>query len=314
MKNVNVMNRMGGTLHKIGFQLKKHSPEILIVAGVVGVVASTVMACKATTKASKVVEKAKDDINEIHKAAEKGVTNAGEAYSEEDSGKDLTTVYAKTGVELFKLYAPAVALGALSLTSIITSNQILRKRNVALAAAYATVDRSFKDYRSRVIERFGEKVDKELKYNIKKKEVEETVVDENGNEKVVRKTVDVASFNEGSQYARWFDNKSREYTDNHDYNLCFLLNVQRQANDLLISRGKGGRVFLNEVYDMLDIPRSKEGQVVGWIYDPELATVDSYIDFGIHDYWRENARDFVDGYQPYILLDFNVDGNVWDDM
>lgn len=314
MKNTNIMNRMGGTLHKIGFQLKKHSPEILIVAGVVGVVASTVMACKATTKASKVVEKAKDDINEIHKAAEKGVTNAGEAYSEEDSGKDLTTVYAKTGVELLKLYAPAVALGALSLTSIITSNQILRKRNVALAAAYATVDRSFKDYRSRVIERFGEKVDKELKYNIQKKEVEETVTDENGKEKVVKKTIEVASINEGSQYARWFDRNSREFTDNHDYNLCFLMNVQRQANDLLISRGKGGRVFLNEVYDMLDIPRSKAGQVVGWIYDPDLVTVDSYIDFGIHDSWRENARDFINEYSEYILLDFNVDGNVWDDM
>ena len=314
MKDTNIMNRMSGTLHKIGFQLKKHSPEILVVVGVVGVVASTVMACKATTKAGKIVEKAKKDINEIHDAVENGVTNAGEAYSEEDSGKDLTLVYTKTGMELVKLYAPAVALGALSLTSIITSNHILRKRNVALAAAYATVDKGFKEYRGRVIERFGEKVDKELKYNIKKRDIEEVTTDENGNEKVVKKTVEVASINEGSQYARWFDNRSNEWTGNHDYDLCFLLNVQRQANDLLISRGKGGRVFLNEVYDMLDIPRSKEGQVVGWIYDPELVTVDSYIDFGIHDHWRENARDFVDGYQQFILLDFNVDGNVWDDM
>ena len=73
------------------------------------------------------------------------------------------------GLKLVKLYIPAVALGTLSIASILASNNILRKRNVALAAAYATVDKTFKEYRNRVIERFGDQDDKELRYNIKAK-------------------------------------------------------------------------------------------------------------------------------------------------
>lgn len=315
MKTKAIMNSVTAVLNKASFKLKKHSPEILVVVGTIGVVASTVMACKATTKATKVVEKAKEDVETIHEAVENGVTNAGEEYTVEDSQKELTHVYAKAGVELVKLYAPAVILGALSLTGIITSNRIHRKRNMALAAAYTAVDRGSKDYRNNVVERFGAKVDKELKYNIKKKEIEETVTDENGKEKTIKKTIEVANVPaSGSQYARWFDNMSREYTGNREYDMTFLLQQQRYANDLLVSRGKGGRLFLNEVYDMLDIPRSQAGQIVGWIYDPDLATVDNYVDFGIHDSWRQCARDYVNGYEEYILLDFNVDGNVWEDM
>ena len=169
MNKNEIMSRASKIVGKASFQLKKHSPEILVVAGVAGTVVSAIIACKATLKVNEIVEDVKHDIDDVHDAVEKGITKAGENYSVEDSKKDLAVIYAKTGVSFAKLYAPAVILGTLSITSILASNNILRKRNVALSAAYAAVDKGFKDYRERVVERFGEQVDKELKYNIKAK-------------------------------------------------------------------------------------------------------------------------------------------------
>ena len=138
MKNkTEIMKSVSGIANKTVMKLKKHSPEILIVAGIAGTVVSAVIACKATTKVNKIVEDTKNDIEKVHAATEKGVTEAGEPYSAEDSKKDLTIIYAQTGIQFIKLYAPAVILGTLSITSILASNNILRKRNVALGVAYA---------------------------------------------------------------------------------------------------------------------------------------------------------------------------------
>lgn len=300
------MSKLTRTLNRVGLKLKKHSPEILVVTGVVGTVASAVMACKATTKIDEVLAETKDNIDKTKDYVEK--KGFSEKYTEEDYKKDLTIFYAKGGLELIKLYAPSVALGALSITAILSGHNVLRKRNVALAAAYATVEKGFKEYRGRVVERFGEELDRELKYNIKAKEVEETTVDEKtGEEKVTKKTVNVADPNNYSTYARFFDDGCTGWTKDPEYNLMFLKNQQRYANDLLKSRG---HLFLNEVYDMLGIPRTKAGQVVGWIYDEEYPNGDNFVDFGIYDLYNEKARDFVNGYEKTILLDFNVDGDI----
>ena len=286
-------------------KIKKRSPEILIVVGVVGTVASAVIACKATTKVNKIIDDAKDDIDKVHVATENCVTEAGETYSTEDSKKDLAIIYAQTGVKLAKLYAPAVILGTFSIASILASNNILRKRNVALGAAYAAIDKSFKDYRGRVIERFGEQVDTELKYGIKAKKFEEVEVDpETGKEKKVKKTVMVADPNLQSDYAVYFDNKSRNYETNQDYNYMFLKAQQQFANDKLQTRG---HLFLNEVLDDLDLPRTSAGQIVGWTKDGP----DGYVNFRIVEVDRETE----DGrHEPSLLLDFNVEGNIWDKM
>jgi hypothetical protein len=264
MKKSELMKGFAGCFHKIGFSLKKHSPEILIAAGVVGTVVSAVMACKATIKAKDILGQAKEDIDTIH-SCESGQLNLREDYSQEDAQKDLITVYAQTGLKLVKLYAPSIALGVLSLGGILTSHRILRKRNVALAAAYATIDKGFKEYRGRVVERFGQEIDRELKYNLKAKQIEETVTDENGKEKKIKKTVNVMNGLDGySEYARFFDDGCTGWEKESEYNLMFLRAQQQYANDLLRARG---RLLLNDVYDMLGIPRSKAGQVVGWAYD-----------------------------------------------
>lgn len=300
------------TFHKTGFQLKKHSPEILIVAGTVGVVASAVMACKATTKLSGILEKAKNDIDTIHECTENPeLLPEGTKYTAEDSKKDLTIVYAKTGLELVKLYAPAVTLGALSLGAIISSNNILRKRNVALAAAYTAVDKGFKEYRGRVVERFGKELDRELRYNIKAREIEEKVVDKDGKEKVVKKTVQVADLNEPSVYARCFDETCLGWDRDPEYNLFFIRQRQEEANKRLRLEGY---LYLNDVYEMLGFQKSKAGQIVGWVYDEEFPNGDNYIDFGIYDLNDEQKRNFVNGLEQSIWLDFNVDGNIYDLM
>lgn len=305
MKANELMNNVTRNINRVGFKFKKHSPEVLIVAGTIGVVASAVMACKATTKAGKIKEEMNEEMDKIHEVAEAH----REDYTEEDLKKDTTIVYTQTAVKYVKLYAPSVALGVVSLTCILASNGILRKRNIALAAAYTAVDKGFKEYRGRVVERFGTELDKELRYNIKAKEFEEPVVDEKGKEKIKKETVSVADPNLYSDYARFFDDGCLGWSKDAEYNLTFLKQQQNYANDLL---KKKGHLFLNEVYDMLGIPRTRAGQVVGWIYDEKHPIGDNFVDFGIYDMNREKVRDFVNGYERVILLDFNVDGNILD--
>lgn len=289
--------------------VQKHSPEILAGVGVVGTVASAVMACKATLKLNDVLDECKETSDKI-KAVEADPKYQNE-YTPEDAKKDLTVNYTQTAVKIAKLYAPAVILGSASLGCLLASNDILRKRNAALSAAYMTVDKSFKEYRSRVAERFGEEVEKEIRYNIKAQEIETIVANEDGSETVVMEEAKVMDPNLYSDYARFFDEANPNWQNDPEYNLMFLKSQQQYANDLLKSRG---RLFLNEVYDMLGIDRSKAGQVVGWTYNPKNPTGDNFVDFGIYDMSKERVRAFVNGYETNILLDFNVDGNVWDLM
>ena len=309
MKKTELMNSITRNINKFGLQIKKYSPEMLVAAGIVGAVASAVMACKATTKLSEVLEESKKDVDAVHNYVEE--EGFSEKYTKEDHKKDLAIIYAQTGLKLVKLYAPSVALGALSITGIVASNNILRKRNVALAAAYATIDKGFKEYRDRVIERFGKDLDRELKYNIKAKEIEEQTVNENGEIKTVKKTVNVADPNKYSDYARFFEDGCIGWSKDPEYNLTFLKHQQSQANDILQKRGY---LYLNEVYEMLGIPKTKAGHVVGWIYDEKNPIGDNYVDFSIYDLYNERSRAFVNGYERTILLDFNVDGNIWELM
>ena len=295
------------TFNRTGLKIKKHSPEILLVTGTVGVVASTVMACKATLKVEEIVDEAKEKIDTIHQVSADPAM--AEKYSEEDGKKDLAIVYTQTAIKFIKLYGPSVTIGVASLACMIGSNRILNKRNAALAAAYAAVDKSFKEYRGRVIERFGKQMDRELRYNIKAQEIEETAVDANGKETVTKKTVDVMDPNSYSQYAIVFDDSNEGWDPDPERSKYFLIQQQNWANERLKSRG---HLFLNEVYDMLGAKRTKAGAQVGWVYDEKNCEGDNFVDFGIFDTNSPKARDFVNGIEKVIVLDFNVDGYILD--
>lgn len=309
------LNKLSRSIHKVGFKFKKHSPEILTGAGIVCVVASTVMACKATTKLSAILDETKEQTDQIHGYVESN--GYSEKYTENDEKKDLAIVYTKSCVNVAKLYGPSILVGVLGVTSILAGNNVLRKRNVALTAAYTAVDSSFKKYRERVVERFGEAVDRELKNNARKEEVEVVETDENGETKTVKKTAYVVNPSDISEYARFFEEytvddkgnriKNTYWVSDNEYNLFFLKKAESFANDKLRINGY---LFLNEVYEMLGIPKTKAGQVVGWVYDEKNPVGDNYVDFGLY---KDNLSysDFVNGYDPAILLDFNVDGNIW---
>lgn len=310
MSKTELLNKMTRTFNKAAFKFKKHSPEILVVGGVVGVVTSGVLACKATTKLDSILNEAKQDIEKIHDAIEHPEI-LPEKYTEEDGKKDLTIAYVQTGVKIVKLYAPSVALGAVSIAAMLKSNDILRKRNIALAAAYKAVDKSFKEYRGRVVERFGKDLDREMRFGIKAKEIDEVTVNEDGSESTTKKIVNVIDPSEYSDYARMFDCGNPGWDDTPEYTLMFLKHQQNYANERLKANG---HLYLNEVYDMLGIPRSIAGQQVGWVYDEKHPLGDNFVDFGIFDVHKPKNRDFINGYEKAIILDFNVDGYILDSM
>ena len=307
MNKTEIIAKMTRTFNRTGLQLKKHSPEILMTVGVIGVVASGVMACKATLKVQDIVDDAKQKIDTIHEVSND--PEMSDKYSEEDSKKDMAIVYTQTAVKFIKLYGPSVALGVASLGCMIGSNRILNKRNVALAAAYTAVDKSFKEYRGRVIDRFGKQLDKELKYDIKAQEIGEVSVDEKGKETVKKSTVEVMDPNCYSQYSIVFDDGNTGWDPDPELTKYFLIQQQNWANERLKARG---HLFLNEVYDMLGVKRTKAGAQVGWVYDEKNNTGDNYVDFGIFDINKPKACDFVNGLEKVIILDFNVDGVILD--
>lgn len=308
MKN-ELVATVSRSFHKVGFKFKKHSPEILVAAGVVGIVASTVMACKATTKVNDIVDETHETIDKIHDAVEnRKHTSDGEEYTQEIANKDLSIVYVQTGWKFAKLYGPAVALGVASIACIVGSNRILNRRNAALAAAFTAVDTSFKEYRGRLIERFGKELDRELRYNIKTQEVEETVTDENGNETTVTKTVNVVDPNAAHDiYSIVWCEGNTGWTKNAELNKVFLIQQQNYANDKLRLNGV---LTLNEVYDMLGVDRTAYGQIAGWVWTKDCSAGDNFVDFGIFDPNDPKACEFVNGIERSIVLDFNCIGNI----
>ena len=298
----NMLQTVNTATKKVQFKAKKYSPEILVVVGAIGAVTSAVMACKATMKLEDIMETHHENVEAIHEAIEHPETLPAEYDPEKDGKKDLSIAYGRTGLALAKNYAPAVILGGLSLGALIGSNHILKKRNAALAAAYATVDSAFKKYRGNVIERFGKEVDEEMKYSIKAVEMED--------DKGKKKTEKVIEEDGTTGWARFFDDGSPYWEDDSEYNLWFLRNKQAYFNDILKVKTY---VFLNDVYKALGLEETKEGQVIGWVYDPDYPNGDNKIDFGIY---RGDAktRAFVNGYENHVLLDFNCDGNIYELM
>ena len=280
--------------------IQKNSPEILMGVGVIGVISSTILACKQTAKANDILNEKNDKVKEAR---------ANFAEDKKACDKAIATEYAKTGVKLVQVYAPAAAIGVASIGCIFGSHDILKKRNIALSAAYTATDKSFKRYREKVVEKFGEAVDDELRFDITKEKETETVVDENGKKKKVKKDVEVSHIDENglSPYSFFFMPPSRCWNKDPEINLAFLQSQEKIFNAQLKAKG---RVFLNEVLEALDLPVTKAGQIVGWVYDPE-SDGDNFIDFGIRT--MRNDR-FIEGAENVVLLDFNVDGDVWSSM
>lgn len=292
------------------FMARKRSPELLAVAGVVGIAASFVMACRETTKVSQIVEEHKSQMDEAEgKCEECRELGKQDVYSEEDLKKDKTIIMVQTCVKVAKIYAPAVSLAVLSVGCMLGSNHILRKRYAAMSAAYVAVDKSFKEYRNRVAERFGDEIEKQLRYNVKQEEVEETIVDEKGKEKTVKKTIDVVDQNYESDYMRYFTKGNIYYDGDDTQDSWFIQRKQNQANDRLRAVG---HITLNEVYESLGFQPTKAGLVVGWRYEPgNNPDGDNYVQFNCKKVYILNE---LGNHQEAWAIDFNVDGNIYEKL
>lgn len=271
---------------KAKFQTVKFSPEILTGVGVAGVVTSGVLAARATLKLESVLDKGQDRLKEARYLAEKGAVPPN------------TVNVAKLAIalDIVKLYGPSVSLGLASLVCIVSAHGILKKRNAALAVAYTSLESAYKNYRERVREELGDEKERDLYFGLKDEIVknEETGKDE--------KVTSIGDPSELSPYVRLFDETNPNWTKQADQNLFFLRAQQNYFNDKLRAHG---HVFLNEVFDALGMDRTPAGAIVGWRISDEG---DNFVDFNI--YTPEN-RDFVQGQERSVWLDFNVDGVIY---
>lgn len=302
MKVTELKNGAMRLVNRAGLKVKKHSPEILLAMGIVSFIATVITASKATLKIDEVLAEDSEKLDSCKKA------HAANAYkSEEDYNQDVIILYSRMGLSLAKLYAVPTALGLASIGCFVSAHVIMDKRNAALTGSLIAVQSAFNKYRERVIEAEGKELDEKCLHGYTKETIEKDEIDESGKTHKVKELVNKSDAPELSPYARIFDESSVYWQKAPEYNQIFLKRQQAAANDMLKIRG---HVFLNEVYDMIGIPRSQLGAVVGWVYNSEKG--DNFIDFGLTDITREKVRDFINGYERSILLDFNVDGIIYD--
>lgn len=295
---MNLTNLRNAVTSKVGLQIltvRKYSPVILFAAGTIGVVATVVLASRATLKLT-------DILDEAEEMREKIETLEHTAYTDDDRRMDLLKLKIKTGTNIAKLYAPTVIVGLASIAALTGSHVILTRRNVAITAAYAATDRAFRQYRDRVRNALGVDQDEQFRYGFEEREV----VDETKNGPKVS-AVRRVGLDGASGYAKYFDEGSPNWDARAGYNLMFLRSQETHFNNRLYA---DGYVFLNDVYHALGLKREGFGQQVGWILDGGAS--DNYISFGCFDPSNQGLRDFVNGWTDAILLDFNVDGIILD--
>lgn len=291
---------------KFGRQLlhiEKASPNILFGVGIVGFVGTVVLASRATLNLDAVIEVTQKDIGRVNDNAELTDENGKIVYTAEDAQHDKMVVYARAARDITKLYGPAVIVGVVSIACLTKSHHILTKRNAALTAAYAAIEKAFAEYRGRVRDAYGEERERELYYPLEKCEIDE---EENSGKK---KKESIVTGRKASIYARFFDSTNQNYNPIPEYNIAFLRSQQNYANDKLRARG---HLLLNDVYDLLGMERTTPGAVVGWLWQKGG---DNYVDFGIFNQAMQPEHyDFFRGLEDSILLDFNVDGIIYDKL
>lgn len=317
MKLQNIGNVVMRKANKVGFWAKRNSPELLMIAGVASAAGAIIFAIKSTLKLEDTIKLSNEEIAKIKADMDNPNKLANGEYSISYGRRDLAKAYTKVGFKIIKLYSPSIVLFAVSASSMLSSHKILKGRNFALAAAYTTLENSFTGYRERVKAKLGDKAEKELYRNIYKEEVEVVEYDENGNEKIVKKKVDVPHMDNDSGYSYLFDETNHQYSAHKDVAFHFIATQELYMNQKLKAQGY---LFLSDVYEALDIEPSQLGpnkvqaaKVVGWIYDLNDNSRDNYVSFGISDengVMTDDAMEFKRGNVPGLWLEFNPDGDI----
>lgn len=281
------------------FLVKKASPQILTAAGIVGGITAAVMGAKATLELEPVVDKLNEGREQMAKNKLQVTSRGEKLYTEKQQRHDSAYIYTRFGLSIAKLYGPAAAVGSASIVCVLSAQSIMTNRNAALLAGFTAVDKAFQEYRKRVETEIGSDREREIRFDTTPERFDDTA------KGTVSDVLRVDNPAKHSPYARFFDQTCSSWERRADYNKAFLSGQQEYFNQMLVARG---HVFLNEVYDALGIDRTPAGSQVGWTLD---GSGDGYIDFGIYNFRSEPARAFVNGLEDSILLDFNVEGPIW---
>lgn len=278
---------------KAGMKAKDIAPSALVIGGVIGVGVATGMIIKAANKNPNIIKTGKDEIEQTRSCD----------GTPEQIEKSVKKTRKDTAKMLLKTYGPGIGLEIASISCILYGHKLVTGRLAAITTAYGALHQSY----SRIVRRLDEVVSEEDKGKIKEgiyqNEVEVPEVDKDGNETGKTKTekVSITMPDEVSCYAKCFEAGSRYFHKDPTLNLLFLKNKEEEMTRLLHKRGY---VTLNEVYCELDIPIVPYyGTNVGWV----LNNGENKVSFDIYNIHKEANRDFVNGYEPCIWLDFNVD-------
>ena len=279
---------------------QKHSPQVLFGAGLVLMGATVVTACRGTLKLGETLDEIREERSVVLNAAD-----TRPDISVREAKRLNTYVSLKGYASIAKLYLPSIALGVAAVACLTSSHNQLNRRNAGLSAALAATERALDSYRNRIREEYGEERELELWRGEREESV--AVLDDEG--RVTKSKKKVKTGGGHSQYARiWGRDTTNEWDPEAAYNLAKLRSTQELCTLILNQKG---HLFLNEVFDELGLDRTPAGAVVGWLSE-KFGGKDGYVDFGILD--PEDAGrflDFVTGREDHIMLDFNVDGEIW---
>lgn len=284
-------------------RISKHAPTILSVTASAGVIATGYLAWKAGTRFEDVEGRDWDRRKECLRNAD--------TIPDEDVPKIERKNRILFILDTVRTVAPAAIVGAATITMIYFSNSISKKRLAAMGAAYATLQTAFDGYKRTMVEALGkESVDKILKPKLPNvgKSAEEILSSDNKSDAAYVADAVVDSLKALSPYARIIAEESSTCWDpNEDYTSQNLAAVQLWANRRLERKG---HLFLNEVFDQLGLSRTREGAVVGWLKNGEG---DNYVSFGDFDasIYRVPSDDYT-RVDSNFIVDFNVDGVIWD--
>lgn len=284
-------------------RISKHAPTILSVTASAGVIATGYLAWKAGTRFEDVEGRDWDRRKECLKNADN--------IPDEDVPKIERKNRILFILDTVRTVAPAAIVGAATITMIYFSNSISKKRLAAMGAAYATLQTAFDGYKRTMVEALGkESVEKILKPKLPNvgKSAEEILSSDNKSDAANVSDAVVNSLKALSPYARIIAEESSTCWDpNEDYTSQNLAAVQLWANRRLERKG---HLFLNEVFDQLGLSRTREGAVVGWLKNGDG---DNYVSFGDFDasVYRVPSDDYT-RVDSNFIVDFNVDGVIWD--
>lgn len=214
--------------------VKFNSPTILTCLGAAGVVGTAVLAAKAGTKASKVLEQA-----------------------EKEKGEKLTMLE-KVDVAL-PIYIPTIMAGAATVTCIFGANVINKRKQASLVSAYGLLDRSYKEYRKKVEDYYGEGSDEEI-------------LDE-----IAKDNFDPSTVKPSEHTELFYDKYSKRYFKASPLTVSsaeYQLNRDLQLRDY---------AYLNEFYEMVGLDPIDDGWALGWSVGSCLEMYwQNWIDFGHH--------------------------------